>query len=125
MESVTFANILDSTGLSNTTQVGLTITQADARDVPLGSASVSSEFVASQNDWRGSSYAFFFAQAVELTEGELYYLELDIEVGDSSLMLNGSPEINIITVDGLTLSQPLPRIMQSARAARITIWKSA
>ncbi len=116
VESVTFANILDSTGLSNTTQVGLTITQADARDVPLGSASVSSEFVASQNDWRGSSYAFFFAQAVELTEGELYYLELDIEVGDSSLMLNGSPEINIITVDGLTLSQPLPRIMQSARA---------
>ena len=62
------------------------------------------------------SYEFFFGQTVELTEGELYYLELDIEVGDSSLLLNGSPKINIISGEGATVSQPLPRIMQSVRA---------
>ena len=116
VESVTFPYMLDTTGVSGPTQVGLSITQADARDVPLGSASISSEFAPIQNDWRGMSYEFFFGQTVELTEGELYYLTLDIEVGDSSLLLNGSPKINIVSGEGATVSQPLPRIMQSVRA---------
>ena len=116
IESVTFPYMLDSTGASDPTQVGLSIARADARDVPLGSASISSEFAPIQNDWRGMSYEFFFGQTVALTEGELYYLTLDIEVGDSSLLLNGSPKINIISGEGATVTQPLPRIMQSVRA---------
>ena len=115
VSSVTMPYILDTTGVSSVTQVGLTITRAAAREVPLGQAMVASEFVASQGDWRGSAYEFIFDRGVELVEGELYYLTLEIESGDSTLQLNGSPEIHWVTFEGMTLSQPLPRIMQSVR----------
>jgi len=115
VSSVTMPHILDTTGVSSATQVGLTITSATERDVPLGQAMVASEFMASQSDWRGSSYEFFFENGVELKQGELYYLELDIEVGESTLQLNGSPEINLVTYEGGAYSQPLPRLMQSVR----------
>ena len=115
VSSVTMPYILDTSGVSGVTQVGLTLTSADARDVPLGQAMVAGEFVAAQNDWRGSAYEFFFGSGIELTAGELYFIELDIESGGSSLLLNGSPEINMMTYEGKAFTQPLPRIMQSVR----------
>jgi YYY domain-containing protein len=115
VSSVTMPHILDTSGLSSVTQVGLTITKADERELPLGQAIVASEFMPSQDDWRGSGYEFFLDRSVELVEGERYYLELDIEMGEADLQLNGSPEIHLVREDGETFTQPLQRIMQSVR----------
>ncbi len=113
--SVTVPHILDQLGLVDIKQVGLTITAADDREKVLTTATVTSEFIAPEDDWQGSSYEFFLDQNIHLTKGELYYLELELQIGDSTLWLNGSPSLNLIADDGMSFVQPLAKISQSVQ----------
>ncbi len=113
--SVTLPHILDTGGLATVKQVGLAITPADDRETALAATSVTDEFIAAENDWRGAAYTFFFDQAVRLEQDQLYYLELELEMGDTSLLLNGSPALSFLTDEGLSFTQPLRQILQSVR----------
>jgi YYY domain-containing protein len=114
--SVTLPHILDTAGLATTKQVGLSITSADDRETALANISIADEFIAAENDWRGAAYTFFLDPAVHLEQDQLYYLELDLEIGESSLFLNGSPTLSMLSDEGMSLTQPLRQILQSVRA---------
>ncbi len=113
--SITIPHILDQLGLVDIKQVGLTITAADDREQVLSTATVTSEFLAPEDDWQGSPYEFFLDQNIHLSKGHLYYLELELEIGDSTLWVNGSPSLNMISDEGMSLSQPLAKVMQSVQ----------
>jgi len=115
LQRITFPHILDQSQTASLNNLLLTvISPEDPQDV-LANALVQSEFLTTDGDWRGTSFDFLLTQPVTLEEGALYYLQLDILEGESSLLLNGSPSIEIITTDGMALTSPLPLINQSVR----------
>jgi len=115
LTTVTFPHILDQAQSVVVEQIELTVTSAEDPDQALASAIVASEFFPPENDWQGSSYDFFLDVAVSITKGNLYYLQLELVQGDAALLLNGSPSLSILTMDGMTLDTPLPRILQSVQ----------
>jgi len=116
LRSITFPHILDQSQTASLKQVQLTIYSADRPGQVLASAQVDSEFLAPESDSRGAAYDFYLEQPVPVFEGDLYYLQLDLTLGEFSLMLNGSPSLDFLTMDGMTLVRPLPRILQSVTA---------
>jgi YYY domain-containing protein len=115
---INFPHILDQSQSGVLMPVMLTITPAGDPDTILASAWVESGFLATENDWRGVAYDFILDTPLRVTEGELYFLRLQLLQPDQALLLNGSPTLTYITDDGMALNSPLPRILQSVRVGR-------
>ena len=115
MRSITFPFILDQTQATNQKQVVLTVESAGEPGNVLASAWTESDFSPAENDWRGYSYEFVFDEPVVVTQGEMYYLQLDLPQNESIFLLNGSPSLNLVTLSGMEMDSPFPRIQQSVR----------
>jgi YYY domain-containing protein len=116
LQSVTFPYILDSNQNDQNKELMLTVVSAKNPDIILATALVVSPFPSTETEYRGAAYTFTFNPAVEVINNELYYLELYVLNDDgTTLTLNGSPSMTIITNDGMLLESPLPRILQSVR----------
>jgi hypothetical protein len=96
-------------------QVLLSIVRADSRETLLGSALISDTFQPDAENWRGRPYEFLLEIPAPIKAGELYYLNLEILQGDTTMKLFGSPSLSIQTGDGMALEHPLPRIQQGVR----------
>jgi len=112
LRSITFPHIIDQSQTASLKQVQLRVFSSENPDQVLASAQVESEFFPSENERWGAAYDFYLAQPLPVYEGELYYLELDLNQAEVSLMLNGSPTLDFLTVEGMALNRPLPRILQ-------------
>ena len=112
---VNFPHILDQSQTTSQKSILLTVRSDQAPQEILAEAVVQSEFLTGNGDWRGSSYDFILVQPVSVVEGGLYYLGLEILEGEPSILLNGSPSLDVVTADGMTLTSPLPLINQSVR----------
>jgi len=115
LSALTFPYILDESKNDEMKVVSLSIVSAEDPAVLLDSASVESEFLPLDNEWRGASYEFIFETPIPVRKDALYYLQLDLMGGDTTLLLNGSPSMQIVTADGMRLESPLPRLMQSVK----------
>ena len=115
LHRISFPHILDQSQTASNKNLLLTVVSDHAPQEILATAGVQSEFLTTDGDWRGPSFDFMLEPLLELEESERYYLQLEILDGESSLMLNGSPILNIVTADGMALSSPLPLINQSVK----------
>ena len=115
LNAVTLPHILDQGGDQSVKQVVMTLTAAETPEIVLASATVSSEFLPQENEWRGAAYEFIPDGIISLFEGELYLLSFELVEGEAGLLLNGSPSLNITTKDGMTLDDPQPLINQSVQ----------
>ena len=113
LQTIIFPHILDQDQTALTKQLSLTVSTADGPDQALAGAWIESEFLAGENDSLGVSYEFVLDTSCAISEGELYYLQLDLNAEAESLLLNGSPTLGITTSEGMSLESPLPRILQS------------
>ncbi|HCU57168.1 MAG TPA: hypothetical protein DF984_02910, partial [Anaerolineaceae bacterium] len=116
ISSITFPNILDQSGLDFDRQVQLTLTRADTPDQVLGGAVLTNTFTASGDSWKGVAYEFILDSEVTVIEGDLYVVILTLLGGDTTILLNGAPEINLTTSEGMALVETMVRILQSVRA---------
>jgi len=116
ISSITFPNILDQSGMDFDRQVQLTLTRADTPDQVLGGAVLTNTFTASGDSWKGVAYEFILDSEVTVIEGDLYVVTLTLLGGDTTILLNGAPEINLTTSEGMALVETMPRILQSVRA---------
>ncbi len=116
LTAVTFPYILDQNQLAGMKNLTLTVNFAQAPNEVLATAMIESEFLPTDAEWRGASYDFVLNQPMFVTEGSLYYLTLDLENADTTLLLNGSPSLHLFTTGGMAIKSPLPRLMQSVRA---------
>jgi 4-amino-4-deoxy-L-arabinose transferase-like glycosyltransferase len=112
---INFPHILDQSQTTSLKSLLLTVVSDKDPQEILANAEVQSEFLTGNGDWRGSSFDFILNQPVSIVRGGLYYLGLEILEGEPSLMLNGSPSLDIVTADGMTLTSPLPLINQSVK----------
>jgi len=96
LEEITFPYMLDQLQTSDFKQVLLTIVSAEDPEIILASAQVESEFLPLENEWRGASYAFMLDLPMPVNEGDLYYLQLKLLEGESSLLINGSPTLKFM-----------------------------
>ncbi|HAF49002.1 MAG TPA: hypothetical protein DCL08_07165, partial [Anaerolineaceae bacterium] len=115
LHSLSFPYILDQSQIPEQKTLLLTIVSADAPEEVLGSARIQDGFGATEGDWRGASYEFVLDRPITLSEGNLYYFSLDELEGEATFLLNGSPSMIIVTLDGQTIKNPLPRIQQGVR----------
>jgi len=115
LHSLSFPYILDQSQIPEQKTLLLTIVSADAPEEVLGSARIQDGFGATEGDWRGASYEFVLDRPITLSEGNLYYFSLDELEGEATFLLNGSPSMIIVTLDGQTIKSPLPRIQQGVR----------
>ena len=115
LTGVTFPHILDQTQTSGMKQVLLTIVSPEEPDSLLASAWVESEFLPTDNDRLGLAYEFFLDTPLRLAKGQLYYLQLQLQIDDQTLLLHGSPLVSLVTDDGMSMKSPLPRVQQSVR----------
>ena len=115
LHSVTFPHIFDQSQDTTQKTLFLTFFSAETPGEVLASARIQNDFVATGGDWRGASFDFILDRPLNLVEGTLYYLSLDVIEGESTFVLNGSPYLEIVTVEGLSLKSPLPRIQQGVR----------
>jgi YYY domain-containing protein len=113
---VNFPHIVDQSGSGSLKTVLLTVISAKEPGVVMGSARMESEFLASEGDWRGASFDFLLGQPITVAEGDLYYLQLDVLEGEGPFLLNGSLSLEIISLEGMSITSPLPRIQQGVRA---------
>ncbi|MEA3326485.1 MAG: DUF2298 domain-containing protein [Chloroflexota bacterium] len=116
LTALTFPYILDESQNAEKKVVSLSIISAEDPEVPLGKASVESAFLPLENEWRGASYEFTLETPIPVHKDALYYLQFDLEEGDTSLLLNGSPSLHFVTSDGIILESQLPRLMQSVKS---------
>jgi len=115
LSSITFPYILDESQSADLKKLSLSITSVDDPSTVLGKAFVESAFLALENEWRGGAYEFIFEAPMLISKDTLYYIKLDVDSGESSFLMNGSPALSILTSDGMSLVSPLPRIMQSVK----------
>ncbi|MFN2302845.1 MAG: DUF2298 domain-containing protein, partial [Anaerolineales bacterium] len=115
VNAVTFPFIVDQNQKLLLQQVRLIVFSEKQPDAILGTAWVESEFLPLENERKGGSYTFVFDSLLQLAGGNLYYLQLDVLQQDSTLLLNGSPSINMVTSTGMALEVALSRIQQSVR----------
>ena len=113
LQTVTFPHILDQAQTSTLKQVRLSVYAADAPEEILATAALEGEFLPSESESLGESYEFILDAPVSITEGDLYYLRLELNSDRVSLVLNGSPTLGTITSAGMSLESPLSKIMQS------------
>jgi YYY domain-containing protein len=116
LSSVTFPHILDEFNTDALEGVTLSIISAESPETVLGSVLVTDSFQPDDEHWQGRPFEFLLETPVALSEGDLYYLRLDLVEGETSLSLRGSPVLHIVTAQGMALKHPLPRIQQSVRA---------
>lgn len=113
LQSVTFPHILDQTQKMTIKQIMLSVVSADGAEKVLASTLIESDFLPPDNNRWGDSFAFEFTRSVAVQKGELYYLQLELLQGGSSILLRGSPVANLLTHEGMELDSPLPQIQQS------------
>jgi len=113
LDTVTFPYILDEDQTTILKRLVLSVYSAESSDQILTSAWVESEFLPSESESQGVSYEYVLDTPITLSEGRLYYLQLDLNSEGESLLLNGSPTLGMTTSEGMSLESPLPRIMQS------------
>ncbi len=115
IQSVTFPYILDQSQADINKNVILSVYSPEDLELPLAASLIESTFPSTENEWRGTSYTFFFEPAIPIEKDHLNYLKLGLLSENTTLLLNGSPTVSIMTDEGMTLDSPLPRIMQSVR----------
>jgi YYY domain-containing protein len=113
--TVSFPHIMDQAQSGGMKTVVLSIVSANDLDAVLPSAWVESEFLPTDNHPRGMAYEFILDIPLRMTEGALYFMQLTLPEANHSLILNGSPSMEVITDEGMVLNSPLPRIQQSIR----------
>jgi YYY domain-containing protein len=118
LSAVTFPYIVDPAQRAMLQQVRLIVFSGDQPNTVLGSAWIESQFLPLDNERRGASYTFVLEDLISVLRGKLYYLQLDLLQHESTLLLNGSPTVSLLTSSGMPLETPLPRIQQSIRADR-------
>jgi len=117
LTSVTFPFIVDQTNSQSIKMVLLSVTSDDEPNQILASARVESAFQPLENEWRGATYEFVLDRKLEVSSGNLYYLQLELALGEqddpnTALLLNGSPLVHMTTSTGVSLKSPLPGIQQ-------------
>ena len=112
---ITFPHILDQSQTGEMTQITLSIISPGDPGQVLASAWVESAFLPAENDWRGAAYEFILETPLRVTEGDLYYLQLQVHQHNQELLLNGSPLLAYLTNDGMSLNSPLSNVQRSIR----------
>ena len=115
LTEVKFPHILDQAQTGMMTEVTLTIVSPEEPANVLAGAWVESAFLPVEHDWRGAGYEFVLDTPLQVNQGELYLLRLDLHQVNQSLLLHGSPSLAFLTDEGMTLNSPLPRIQKSIR----------
>lgn len=113
--SIQIPHILDQTGGSTEKVLRLAISRAGDPEQVLGEASIASAYQQIDSDWRGGRYDFFFDKPIAVEADDLYYLQLTLISGDTTLLMHGSPRLSWITDSGMSLISPLPLINQSVQ----------
>ncbi len=114
---VNFPYMLDQSQADAPIQVYLSVISSHNPELVLATSGVESYFLPTENEWRGDSYDFILNPSIQVQEGELYYLKLELSDEDAALLLHGSPTLLLTTAEGMVVNSPLPRIMQSVRLA--------
>jgi YYY domain-containing protein len=113
IQSVTFPHILDTEQNSAIKQINLSIHLPDAPQDILASGMVESAFPSSDTDTNGTAFEFILNEPLSVSEGDLYYITINVFQDDVSLRLEGSPSLAYVSEDGMVFSDPLPRIMEA------------
>lgn len=113
LTQLTIPYIVDQSQSPDMKIIELRVADPDAPDQTLGIAVIESQFLPSENDWRGLAYDFIFEQPIPVFKNSQYLIELSLLRGGTGLMLNGSPSLSLFTVEGMALEAPLPRFQQS------------
>ena len=113
LNSITLPHILNQAPQGTLSILSLSVHTSEDLESVLGTSMVEGAFLPTEAEPIGSAYEFILDQPITVFEGDFYFLEFRLSQGESSLLLNGSPVLNIFTVDGMVVALPLPRFQQS------------
>jgi YYY domain-containing protein len=113
LTQITLPYIVDQSQSTEMKAIELRVAAMDSENQTLGTAVVESQFLPTENDWRGAAYHFIFEQPIPIFEADQYLIELNLVHGGTELLMNGSPLLSLFTTEGMTIKSPLPSFTQS------------
>ncbi|MCJ7694776.1 MAG: DUF2298 domain-containing protein [Anaerolineaceae bacterium] len=116
LSEIKLPKVVDQNNLDEIQQVSISILADNLPYTRLASASVERSFIPADSGWQGDSVNFVLEPAIKVYKNEIYFLEVALELGNGNILLNGSPELELILQDGSFASQMLPKITQTIKA---------